>query len=379
MSTAPIARWANYFLRSGADFESFWGEFLCEGRRRLLFILGRGFDPRMCDAIEVLLRAKGESACECVLLEYDEGPTSPSQEHQPLVADNLKKLNRLLTEAGCAMLPSRTIRMESDDGRRIGSVSAARVFQSVDELCPYTDCVLDISAMPRAIYLPLLHELMYLVDNPGPAKAPNLHVVVSENPRLDAEIRDQAIDENAEYLHSFSAVDMEATAQMPTIWIPLLGEGQSAQLQKIRDLVKPHEVCPLLPFPALNPRRADNLIREYQTFLFDEMRLDPSNFLYAHERNPFQAYRQVQDTVERYERSLQVLDGCKAVVSALSSKLLSIGAFLAVYELRLRRRLVGIAHVEARGYGMSGGGDKTRKHEPGELFELWLAGECYAP
>jgi len=36
----------------------------------------------------------------------------------------------------------------------------------------------------------------------------------------------------------------------------------------------PDEICPVLPFPALNPRRGDNLVLEYRDLLFDRLRID---------------------------------------------------------------------------------------------------------
>src|SRR6266852_397064 len=65
--------------------------------------------------------------------------------------------------------------------------------------------------------------------------------------------------------------------------------------------------------------------------------------------------------------TLRPLGGCKVVVSAHSSKLLSVGALLAAYEERLRSADVGIAHVESQGYTMP---DTLPETQP-DLFSLW--------
>jgi hypothetical protein len=83
-------------------------------------------------------------------------------------------------------------------------------------------------------------------------------------------------------------------------------------------------------------------------------------------------------SVRDYRRALAPLGGCKAVVSAMSSKLLSVGALLAAYELKAstgdEHVDVGVAHVETHGYALS----RTKNAPSATLFDLWLAGECYA-
>jgi hypothetical protein len=166
--------------------------------------------------------------------------------------------------------------------------------------------------------------------------------------------------------------DEEAT-QTPRVWIPLLGEDRLTQFDRILDLVKPDEVCPVLPCPSRNPRRADDIVIEYRQTLFDELRLDPREFLYASEHNPFEVYRGIRAAVLHYESVFRLLGGCKVALSSLSSKLMSLGVLLVAYELKQTGRSVGVAHVECQGYTMDAPGTNP------ELVSLWLAGECYAP
>jgi hypothetical protein len=80
--------------------------------------------------------------------------------------------------------------------------------------------------------------------------------------------------------------------------------------------------------------------------------------------------------VIQYDHALKPLGGCKIILSALSSKLLSIGALLAAYDLKQKNYSIGVAHVEAQGYTMSGKNGMKSEAE-GELFSLWIAGEGY--
>jgi hypothetical protein len=367
-------------MESGPRLETFWQTHL-RAARDALFVLGKGFDPRMCLSLRSLLNAGGTGKRDVIAVEFDEGDSSPSKEYQPLVQENWTVLQRLV--AGKGSLSTRPLKMWSDDGRRIGSRSAAGLFGSRRDFNGYTDIVLDISALPRGIYFPLIAKILYLLDEgaaDGGGKKPNLHVVVAEDPMLDRRIQDEGVDDTATYVHPFGGgLEMEATADHPKVWIPVLGERQTTQLGRIYDLVMPDEIAPLLPSPSVNPRRSDDLLLEYRELLFDRFRVEPSNFIFASERNPFEVYRQIRRAVLHYRYALEPLGGCKAVLSALSTKLLSVGALLVAYELKRAKVDVGVAHVECQGYTMEvateGDGTKTQS----ELFGLWLWGECYEP
>ena len=136
--------------------------------------------------------------------------------------------------------------------------------------------------------------------------------------------------------------------------------------------MKPDEICPVLPSPSRNPRRADDIVIEYQTPLFDELHLDGRNFLYASERNPFEVYMRLRGAVLRYGDVFRILGGCRVAISPLSSKLMSLGALLTAYELKQLDYRVGIAHVDSQGYRIESTVPRA------ELFGLWLTGECDA-
>jgi hypothetical protein len=371
------ARWQNYVLEHGEGLDQFWESHLRSKDRNVLAIVGKGFDPRMCRGVEALIRAGGIGKRDVFAISFDEGPTSPSVVYKDLVDRNWQKLQTTMNGRGT--LSEISLKMWSEDGRRVSSRSAANVFSSLTDFRDFSDLVIDISSMPRNVYLPLIAKVLYLLDSSGGVNAhlkPNLHVFVSEDPVLDHRIRDEEVDDDADYIHGFrGGLEMEATAGRPKVWIPLLGEDQRTQLDRIYDLVIPDEICPVLPSPSMNPRRGDDLVLEYQDFLFDRLRVEPRNFIYASERNPFEVYRQIRKAVLHYLDALQPLGGCKTVLSAISSKLMSVGALLVAYELKQRDVEIGIAHVESRGYKIET--DPANEDSQTELFALWLAGECY--
>ena len=370
-------RWLNYVLRGGANFESFWRSFLNSTSRDLLFVVGRGFDPRMPNAVATILALGGDGLRHCVLVEYDEGEASPSRSHDDSITANVNTIESLFKESGG--LTTKQIRMWSDDGRRrVGSRGAAEVFASTDAIKSYTDILVDISALPRSLYMPLLAKLLYLVDRLNGIRRPNLHVLVGDNPELDQLITAEGLSDDASYLHGFeSGIEQEATADAPKVWMPILGEGKTGHFERIYDLIVPDEIAPILPFPCANPRRTDDLILEYRSYLFDRLRIEPTNFIYVPEQNPFGVYREILSAIKHYSSSLRALGGCKIVISALSSKLLSLGALLAAYDLKQAAYPVGIAHVHASGYTMPNG--TSQRTSADNLFEVWIAGEPYDP
>jgi hypothetical protein len=375
-----MMRWENYLMKHGKEFITFWEELLSERERNLLFVLGLGFDPRMCQGLETILKVGGRGKRACLLIEFDEGANSPSKDYAALVQVNFQTLNKLLDGRGT--IKTHQLQMWSDNGQLGLGSQAYKVFKNLEDLAGFTDIIVDISAIPKGIYLSIIAKLLALIDlsvkdnSSHYVKIPNLHVLVSENISLDRRIQQQGLDEKATYLHGFSGdIGREGTPNVTKIWFPVLGEGKITQLRRIHDyLDRPSEICPVIPSPSINPRRGDTLLlQEYRSLLFDELKVEPRNIIYASEQNPFEAYRQLYRTIFQYSTALKVLGGCNAFISPLSSKLLSIGSLLAAYEIK-QDFPVGIVHVESRGYQML---TVEEKDNDSELFSLWLAGECY--
>lgn len=374
-----LLRWRDYFLREGEQFCKFWQPFLMERKRDVLFVLGHGFDTRMCDGLERMLSLGGDGARDVALLAFHEGPDSHSNRYADQRKVNGERLEKLVQGRGNIGL--RTITMFSDEGRRIGARKIVEEFRSSAEFRCYTDVVVDISALPRGLYMPLLAKLLALFDgDQRDGEHRNLHVIVSHSPATDGSIIEEGLEDSASYLFGFAAaaLESESTSSQPKIWIPVLGKRQKLQLEKIHSLVSPDEICPLLPSPSQDPREGDALVIEYRDILFDQLRVEPRNIIYAAESNPFEVYRQLMRSILHYQQALNPLGGCKVALSAMSSKLASIGVLLAAYELGRRepKVVVGVAHVESQGYRLhqDAGGPAPAP----TLFTMWLSGECYA-
>ena len=371
-------RWDPYFMRRGDEFNNFWKDYLSSGEHKILYILGQGFDPRMCSGIDSIIKLGGYIDIDCLLLNFNEGLSSPSNQLINHVKDNRKILEKIILHNG--KIIEKEIQMWSDEGlnrRRKSSINASKVIESIDQVINYTDIIVDISAIPRTIYFTLIAKLIYLLDNNKNSQLINLHVIVNEDATIDEKILNVGVDESAGFIRGFADSSMlsESTSRIPKIWIPILGENQRIQLEKIFSFINPDEICPVLPQPSKFPRRSDDLLLMYRDLIFDQWTIEPRNIVYASEHNPFDIYRQITRIILRYDKALKPIGGSKAFISAQSNKLLSIGALLAAYDLRSRMesKQVGIVHIESVGYEM-GNLDQTS----GELFSLWVIGDCYA-
>ena len=364
-------RWDPYVLAGGGEFDGFWTTHLTGRRRKVLFLLGRGFDPR---ALEAIQRLHGLGASPQVwLLAFDNG-LEDSRQRTELTERNRATLVELVGAGQIIELPV-TIGLGQAHATSKSTSSAITTQGAIPAV---DDVVIDISAMPRTVALSAIAKLIHDLDEQsvnGGADV-NLHVVAAESVRTDLQATGSLMDD-VTYLVGFSGRLNEVTTEhVPRVWFPVLGEGQTERLRLIRDRLNPDEICPVVPFPSRDPRRGDQIISEHGDLLFEDFRVEPSNILRASEFNPFEAYRQLFQAMDRYRRALTELGGCKAFVSPLSSKLLSVGALLACYDHQFGNVSgtdlnVGIPYVETAVYADPDIGAEVES----ELVSMWIRGE----
>jgi len=279
-----------------------------------------------------------------------------------------------------------------EDDLSAGTALRLGTSQVLAEVTDQTDIVLDVSSFPRVAYLSLLTSLLNKLvpnksaggeDSPLTANGVNFQVLVGEDAALDGHIQAEDPGNDLVVIPGFSgALHAESVQDWPLVWFPILGEGRVSQLQKVMaSAVIPNsaEICPVLPHPSRNPRRADNLLVEYKVPLFDSRQTPTSNILYAHESNPFEAYRQLLGAMQRYRNSMTIMGGCRLVVTPLGSKLITLGAGLACFEMRpsdLNDKYgVAIPHAEPTRYVAS---VDTLKASKPEVSVMLLTGDAYS-
>lgn len=375
MSTElPDMRWDPYVLVTDEEFNQFWERHLSSQKREVLFIVGRGFDIRATLASERICALAGDNRCDAWLLGFDNG-LPDSDLRAKLTAENVQRYQRIFENGSLKEL---AIRLSTSGNQAGTSRNTSRVIHKhKDDLFKYDDVVIDISAMPRMVAMTVMVQVLYLLDEAfeSGGKDTNLHVLTAESVSSDRGAKPASLSDTVVSVVGFSGeLNSEVTEHIPRVWFPILGEDQATRLTRIREELRPDEICPVIPFPSKDARRGDEIIAAYRQALFDDFQIEPGNILHASEFNPFEAYKQLYSAIDRYRDSLNELGGCKAYVSPLSSKLLSVGAVLAGYDHRRTsdtRLKVGIPYVEAASYG-----EPTQPTTDGtELYSMWIRGE----
>jgi hypothetical protein len=374
-------RWKNYILnKKSNNCLEFWNNYLKESKD-LLYIHGLGFDPRTLNGLKAIYNIGGSGKRDVLSVRYfqsqeekDSNITSEKvKEHEKELITFLKTNNN--TKHTKIPIITRS------EQKSIASIIAHNIIEGLEQISSYSDIIVDISAMPRGVFIPLLHKILKIIDN-NSSSIINLHVIVTENYLLDSKIEDEGVEQSAEFIHGLSIHDLAINQKFKEIWITILGERQLEQYEKIRSSVNPVSTCVILPFPSKDLRRGDDLINHYQDKLLNDRDFDVKNIIYADEQNPFQVYRLIRSTIERHSLSLNIFGGAKIIVSSLSSKLLTVGAFLAVYETKGfendRKELrIGIKHVDSISHKFVAENDKEKILENNELFHMWIAGDPY--
>ena len=388
--------WDHYVFRRGGAVHELWDRLNYQRPLRVLYIAGRGFDIRAQAVMREYVASLQSTdrkiySAKLLLIGFSSYELDP--EMVAITEENARALESIFKPLGSVQTV--TLGKSSNNGEEdIGASNTLRlgVHQVLAEIVDQTDIVLDVSSLPRMVYLALLTSILTkLVPNktikdgqphPLAANGVTFQVLVAEDARLDGMIRAEDPSNELVQIPGFSgAFHAEAIRDWPLVWFPILGENRVNQLEKVlvaSDISANAEICPVLPHPSKNPRRADDLLVEYIDPLFRSRRTPSSNIVFVHESNPFEAYRQLLSAMQRYKESMNVLDKCRLLVTPLSSKLVTVGAGLACFEMRpvdvKDTYRVAVPLAEPKRYVVSVQG--LRESKP-DISALLLTGEAY--
>ena len=338
-------------------------------------MLGLGFDPRTLSCFESIFNENTNSSLTCMVIEYKDDFSSNSVMASSL-ATNVTNLKNMIPRQEW-MIKDMDMKTSTDYSMSVDIVKKL----SKEDFQNYTDIVVDICAMPNGIYFPLIKTILDWIKTnqiKSDKNTVNLHVVVSENAEFDGQINAIGPNDKVTPMFKFSKnLDSIAKKNLSRVWMPILGENQNNTLNKINEEFIPEEICPVFPSPSIDPYRAKNLLLEYREFLFDTLDIDPGNFIYSHEQNPFETFRQIYNTAKYNYEVFSELKGCNVIISPLSSKLLSFGSFLAAYALLDENLDVGIAHIENQTYHIDQSIDLDKVKRESTQFTMWLTGDVY--
>lgn len=336
------------------------GDFLTayfDASKRVLFIGSIGFDPRTFWIFNTL-KDNVAASIEPVFI----------MEERSLVSEALKRASEanesrlkvmLGTEVNVTNIPIFTEDRALIGGRKI--VEFALNLPIAD----YTDIVIDIGAMSRGIFFPLvrcLRERIQLEELDT-----SLHLLVIDHPELDYSVKPD-YEDRASYMHGFDGgVQRIGNGDQMRLWVPQLAADRRAVYDSLFSLVKPSDVCPVLPFPGINAKMVDELAAEYHEQILDSWNTELQNIFLAAESDPLDLYH----TVFRLNNSRKALfEGIYSTITVLSplgTKVSTIGGLLAAMDLDLP-----VAYVETSGYNST-----SPMLEGGKLVHVWVDGPIY--
>jgi hypothetical protein len=383
--------WKQYVFRRGAQVNDMWDSQFDRAPVRLLYIAGRGFDYREQAVIKAFVescQSSGRTVDRADLLLVGFQGYQLSEELEKQTEENAEALQEVFSVLGSATRLEIGFSAAGEDDISANNALRMGTGDVLKLVTDQTDIILDVSSLPRVVYLALMTGILQklIPDKTAPNALSlsniNFQVLVAEDAALDAEILSEDPSNDLVLIPGFSsALHAESVQDWPLVWFPILGERRMNQLQKVMDSAIPNyaEICPVLPHPSRDLRRADRLLVEYKLPLFDKRQTPTGNILYAHEAHPFEAYRQLLEAMQRYRNSMRIIGGCRLVVTPLGSKLITLGAGLACFEMRPSRMeedyVVAIPYAHPTRYVAST--TSLRASKP-DICALVLTGDSYS-
>jgi len=350
------SRWERCIVQRDGDVVAFTRDFLSQAHRKVLLIAGGGFDPRTTRSCGILAEHIGERLQALFLREERPSAASELRDH---AEGNLAELLKVIPTA--QVVP---VNIFAPDHAIIGGREAVKAVSRMP-LDQFTDIIVDCSALSRGVNFPVIKFLLEV------AARQNVHVLVTDEPVTDDTIVPVPW-EQAGNIHGFRGTVGPVSQVGPArLWLPQLVRGQNVALDLIYRTVEPHDVCPILPFPASDPKLPDRLIEAFATEMESGWQVDPRNIVYADEKGPLDLYRAIL-RIDDARKVIFESYGSQIVLSPIGSKLLSLGALLAALE-----RDFPVVYVEALEYKVDFATLDRQRTEPGILVHLWLKGEAY--
>lgn len=361
--------WSDYFMTS--DFEGFWRNRLEDDDASVCVILGIGFDPRSLTAINKIT-ACATKPIDCIALILIP-PSELSEDYKKLETLTSQNIDSFVKLESINVLSQENVSLKDEEGYLAGGRNTTiAIHKLIDQISSYRDVVIDISGLPRTLFFPLIS---FLYDESSKGKIKNLHVVVTEDSELDGKIKSGEFG-SPDYLYTFRPKTLSNDSTF--IWLPVLSSSESNRFEKIHNQIEKDcaEICPILPFPAKNLRRADDILMQMHSVLFERMLISKNNLILCDERGPFDIYRKILEVDDYYRQKLSKLpelNNITTVVSPLASKMLSLGMLLAAIE-----RNLAVSYAEAGSYQINVNVEELRVTGTVSPVEIWLTGEPYS-
>ncbi|KPV54936.1 hypothetical protein SE17_00735 [Kouleothrix aurantiaca] len=349
-------RWEYCVYQRGSEIPTFVDDYFAAKDRRVLVIAGLGFDWRSINISATIASPLGERVQGLLLQEERPNPDPRLVERVSLCLHQMQSL--------IPVCDVQTIEIFAPDGAVVSGRNAVRVIRQTS-LDSFTDIVIDASALSIGILFPLVRYVLHKAES---SISPlHVHLMFTSVPAYDDAITATASD-IVGTIHGFKGgLNLDQNYDAARLWLPQLVKGQRAVLDRLHTYVNPHDVCPILPFPAHHPRMADRLIEYYQQEFESTWEVDDSAIVYAAEHNPLDLYRTVLRIDETRKRIFEVMGNSLIVLSPIGSKTLALGAMMAAIE-----RDLPVTYVETVAYMADWSALPQQPTSEGEIIHLWL-------
>lgn len=339
-----------------------------EQHRNCLLVAGAGFDPRSAELVTKLSSILGDRLTTTLIKEERPDPDPILVKKAVVNLDSIKTY--------CPTLSVHSVEIFADDGAVVGGRNVINALSHID-FEAYTDVIVDMSALSMGVSYPLISYIFQSLENISPDI--NLHLALISNPELDSAIESEPNDRMSN-IHGFPRSDLYGEREKALLWLPLLSEKKQQLHKIIYDAISPHDTCPILPFPAEDPKKGDRIAgrifdliqADWGGPLDNEWELDPRNFVYADERKPLDIYRTILRINAERKPVFATFGGSTVVLSPMGSKIPTLGALMAAIEGEFP-----VVYVESIAYNV----DWTKINAIGpsqsRMSHIWLCGDAY--
>ena len=354
--------WDNCITHFDDDVEKFVCDYFADVKRKCLLVAAAGFDPRSQRIARMLATVLGERLQGLFIREDRK---APAPELMAKADDNEAALLQIVPN-------SKVLHVEvfSEDGAAVGGTRIVSLLDENPIQDSVTDVVLDMSALSIGVGFPAAYSL--LCDSEE-TSGRSFHLMIASNPELDDRITSEPSDRPMTVQGFSGAGQNYGEKEHAAIWIPHLAHGRTSTLVKIGiSIGESYKICPVVPFPARDPRRADNLLSEYESEIVNDWEVDPRDIVYVSERNPLDCYRTLSTINERFVRAVEGTYEPRVILSPMGSKVMAAGALMAAIEHEMT-----VQHIETERYLFN----SSEPHGPASqdmLVHVLLSGPAYA-
>ena len=348
----------DYVWNSNSHAEDFIKDYF--PKKKILYIGSIGFDRRTM----VTLKKLSDIATDITPLFIKEVRKGGSRQLKDRALETEAKLTLFLGKSPDVL----DVAIFADDGAPIGGVELIKaVREKIRNLSEYTDIVVDICAMSRGIFFPLVKYFRMAIKDEYLNSS--LHVLVVDHPIVDYSYIPQYHD-RASWMKSFDGdAGLLGKHSSAKLWLPQLMSRRIGMYDALFNFVLPDDVCPMLPFPGIKPKMVDDLVIEYRS-LISGWETGLQNIVLTSESDPLDMY----DTVLRaHNARKKIFDNHFTILSPMGSKVSTIGGLLAAMDENLP-----VAYVETLGYHEEDSSTQLSDLPNKEkLVHVWVDGPIY--